>query len=75
MKSNHEMLEILLCEIKFVLGENDIRVSDNLIEMGGNSIIAMKISETLKKRDKILVNVTQLLGAKISDVELSQLKG
>lgn len=75
MKSNHEMLEILLCEIKVVLGENDIRVSDNLIEMGGNSIIAMKISETLKKRDKILVNVTQLLGAKISDVELSQLKG
>ncbi|WP_027250753.1 phosphopantetheine-binding protein [Photobacterium halotolerans] len=75
MNSNHEMLEILLCEIKVVLGENDIRVSDNLIEMGGNSIIAMKISETLKKRDKILVNVTQLLGAKISDVELSKLKG
>ncbi|WP_442958640.1 phosphopantetheine-binding protein [Photobacterium sp. Hal280] len=46
------MLEILLCEIKVVLGENDIRVSDNLIEMGGNSIIAMKISETLKKEIK-----------------------
>ncbi|MBD8513561.1 acyl carrier protein [Photobacterium sp. CAU 1568] len=75
MKSNHEMLETLLCEIKVVLGENDIRGSDNLVEMGGNSIIAMKISETLKKRDKILVNVTQLLGARISDVELSQLQG
>ncbi|HDM8060896.1 MULTISPECIES: acyl carrier protein [Vibrio] len=74
MKSNHEMLKILLCEIKVVLGEEDIRGSDNLVEMGGNSLIAMRISATLKQRNKILVNVAQLLGNKISDVKLSQLK-
>ncbi len=68
------MLKILLCEIKVVLGEEDIRGSDNLVEMGGNSLIAMRISATLKQRNKILVNVAQLLGNKISDVKLSQLK-
>ncbi|WP_305843148.1 acyl carrier protein [Photobacterium leiognathi] len=74
MKSNNEMLKILLCEIKVALGEEDIRGCDNLVEMGGNSLIAMRISATLKQRNKILVNVAQLLSNKISDVELSQLK-
>ncbi|CAK2533751.1 Phosphopantetheine binding protein [Vibrio crassostreae] len=74
MNNNHEMLNILLCEIKFVLEEDDIRGSDNLVEMGGNSLIAMQISATLKQKNRILVNVAQLLGKKISDVELSQLE-
>ncbi|KAA1195699.1 phosphopantetheine-binding protein [Photorhabdus heterorhabditis] len=70
MKNNEQMLGALLHEVQIMLNEPDVRKDDNFIELGGNSIMAMHIVETLKARDGILVNLAQLLGTRISHVEL-----
>ncbi|AYA39312.1 hypothetical protein HZS38_01165 [Xenorhabdus nematophila] len=70
MKNNEQILSILLHEIQIMLNEPDVRKDDNFIELGGNSIMAMHIVETLKTRDGILVNLAQLLGTRIAHIEL-----
>ncbi|WFQ79986.1 phosphopantetheine-binding protein [Xenorhabdus sp. SF857] len=70
MKNNEQKLNVLLHEIQIMLNESDVRKDDNFIELGGNSIMAMQIVQTLKIRDGILVNLAQLLGTSISQIEL-----
>ncbi|MBD2779181.1 hypothetical protein ID852_11695 [Xenorhabdus sp. 42] len=73
MKNNEQMLSILLHEVQIMLNEPDVREDDNFTELGGNSIMAMQIVETLKIRDGILVSSAQLLGARIAHVELKRM--
>ncbi|MDE1479718.1 hypothetical protein KKJ01_16155 [Xenorhabdus bovienii] len=73
MKNNEQMFSILLQEVQIMLNEPDVRKDDNFIELGGNSIMAMQIVETLKIRDGILVSSAQLLGSRIAQIELKQI--
>lgn len=46
-----------------VLGYRNIRVSDNFFQMGGDSIVAMKIINLLKKRLQVEISLAELVNS------------
>ncbi|WP_212112447.1 phosphopantetheine-binding protein [Bartonella queenslandensis] len=72
----HDEVELspLVAEIKNLLKENDVRLSDNFIELGGNSLLAMAIVEKLQRCNGIKIDLAQLLSKQIGEVKLSFFK-
>ncbi|GAA5444265.1 hypothetical protein Misp06_02451 [Microbulbifer sp. NBRC 101763] len=52
----------LIREVEQLLNETDVRPTDNFIELGGNSFLALQLAINLKDRDNIEVDVARLLG-------------
>lgn len=73
---NHEEMKLasLIHEIKTMLNEDDIRLSDNFIDLGGNSIMAMVIVEKLQSNNGVKINLAQLMGCPIGNIEMTLIK-
>ncbi|GKW44197.1 acyl carrier protein [Pectobacterium parvum] len=67
-KSNSH--KIIINEIKSMLNETDVRLDDNFTELGGNSIMAIIIANNLQKNYSIKIELAQLLGGQIGEIEL-----
>ncbi|WP_445495018.1 phosphopantetheine-binding protein [Photorhabdus sp. SF281] len=70
MSNKKISLDKLVDIIGIILNESDIRLDDNFVELGGNSIIAIQIAKILKESEGIEINLAQLLGDKIGNVKL-----
>lgn len=73
MECKHKGHQIIIEEIKCMLKETDVRMDDNFTELGGNSIMAMIITDNLQKKYSINIELAQLLGNKIGEIELKPL--
>lgn len=65
--------QVIVEEIKYILKEMDVRMDDNFTDLGGNSIMAMIITDNLQKKHSIKIELAQLLGSKIGEIELKPL--
>ncbi|MGD8165411.1 phosphopantetheine-binding protein [Pantoea sp. FN0307] len=64
----------LLNEIKNILKEKDVRLDDNFIELGGNSVMALLILRNMELNYGVSVNLAQLLGEEIGKVTIIPLE-
>ncbi|UYA60763.1 hypothetical protein NAL19_2655 [Pectobacterium sp. F1-1] len=69
MECKNSKHDIIINEIKSMLNETDVRLDDNFIELGGNSIMAMIIVDNLQKNNSITIDLAQLLGSQIGEIE------
>lgn len=62
--------QALLGEVRRILDEPDVRMTDNFIELGGNSIMAVRLVKILEDEHGIHIDVTQLMGAPLENVPI-----
>lgn len=66
--------QALLGEVRRILDEPDVRMTDNFIELGGNSIMAVRLVKILEDEHGIKIDVTQLMGAPLENVPIRNIE-
>ncbi len=62
--------QVLIREVERILGEPDIRPSDNFIELGGTSFLALQLASVLQEKEGIEIDVAELLAYCLDHVSI-----
>lgn len=63
--------QVLIREVERILGEPDIRLSDNFIELGGTSFLALQLASVLQEKEGIAIDVAELLAYSLDHVSIT----
>ena len=63
----------LLETVGALLSEDDVRLEDNFVELGGNSILAMKVARVLETEANVRIDVSELLGDRIANITITEI--
>ena len=63
----------LLETVGALLSEDDVRLEDNFVELGGNSILAMKVARGLETEANVRIDVSELLADRIANITITEI--
>jgi len=74
MSKDDLLQEILMLEVKNILNETEIYLTDNFIELGGNSFLAIQVALNLKDKEGIDISIAELLGDRLENVSIKRVE-